>query len=488
MRAEVTGDEVALPVSREVWGVNRFEAGELRVVARAHAVEQAGRARVGEVHRAGDAPTGALVARAVRHERLAIFIEDVAPRIAEAAEVNLELVRARSKRPDAAAVEAAHAGRSLDMAVDVNRLVHVDLPIHTPLERMQQMMRILRAERRKRGDALVSKAVVVGILEMQELGAVRHIHAAIAAHQSRRNLQAIGEDARHVSRAVAIGIGDDDDQVIHLLAGLQLGIGGRDGNVEFAGVVPGHLNGFRQEGIAGVQIYLEPFGDLEGRRRFRVVFLAHRAGGVGEFGAPVRGGGLEQPIARDFGAELKGVGHRLLEPVDLVLELGDRGIKERHLGGVLPLLMLAKPEQVGVILRTPAVEIEGVLPDDQFAQLFRLVVRRSAGDVKTGGPTRFIAVLYHLAIDQQRIAARIQPGNLEAYALRPHGAELARFEVRVSDDGGRESIIQGGETRSFDPAIDVAQLHAVAAVAEGAVLIDAKPRGVGSPAEVGGDF
>src|SRR5579859_7731037 len=63
---------------------------------------------------------------------------------------------------------------------------------------------------------------------------------------------------------------------------------------------------------------------------------------------------------------------------DLLLPGGDKGVELGDLAGVVALLVLAKAEEVGFVLRAPAVEVQLVLGDDELAELLLLLGRESA--------------------------------------------------------------------------------------------------------------
>ena len=63
----------------------------------------------------------------------------------------------------------------LDMAMDIDRLVEVEHPVEAPPQGVEDVMRILGAEAREDDAGPVGLAVAVGVLEVEELGAVGHI-------------------------------------------------------------------------------------------------------------------------------------------------------------------------------------------------------------------------------------------------------------------------------------------------------------------------
>ena len=68
---------------------------------------------------------------------------------------------------------------------------------------------------------------------------------------------------------------------------------------------------------------------------------------------------------------------------DHLFLLGDERIEPRDLDGVVALLVLAEAEQIGVVLRPPAVEEEVVLAVDRGAERLRLIQVR---DVRRATP------------------------------------------------------------------------------------------------------
>src|SRR5437867_49273 len=123
--AEIASHGGALPIVGELGAAHDFQAAEFRVIARADTFEFLAQAGIGEKRGAGQAVIEALVARAIRQEGLAVRIEGVTPRIAEAVEENIEVERAGAQLPDAAAVKALDAVGGLDVAVNVNGLIKI---------------------------------------------------------------------------------------------------------------------------------------------------------------------------------------------------------------------------------------------------------------------------------------------------------------------------------------------------------------------------
>ena len=136
VRAEVAGDEAALPVVGEMASRDDLEAAILGA-AGIESLERAGRAGGGVVGCAGEADVDALAARTVGLERLAEAVEVVAPRVPHAAREDLEPPGVGAELPHAARVEPADAIRRFDVAVDVHRLVHVQVAVVPPAQRVK---------------------------------------------------------------------------------------------------------------------------------------------------------------------------------------------------------------------------------------------------------------------------------------------------------------------------------------------------------------
>ena len=355
VRAEVARHHAALPVGGEVLAADDFEAGELRVAAGADALEDAPRARVGLIHRAGQAPVDAGAARAVGHEALAELVELVAPTVHPALEDDLQLLRRRLEAEHAARAQAHDAVGRLDLAAGVDGLAHPEAAVRAPAERVQVVVRVLGAEAGEDDAAHVGLAVAVGVLQVQQLGALRDIHAAVAGREAGGDEHVLGEDGGFVGFARALGVFEDDDFVVRGLAGFDLRIDLAAGDPEAALRVEVDLDGLGKVRVLGPERDLETIGHGELRRRLRRVF---GGGGLAE-----QRGGLE------FGAGLEaGVVQVLAQLANLLLLGGDERVELRHLDGVLALLAFPEAEDVSHVRRAGAMEEELVFAEDDGAE------------------------------------------------------------------------------------------------------------------------
>ena len=186
----------------------------------------------------------------------------MAPSIDPTAGKDFEPVRARIVLPNAAAVQTSDAVRRFDVAVDVDRLVHVEPTVGTPTQRVQNMVRVFRAEAGEERSFAVGFQIAVLVGEVQQFGAIGDVRPAVARFDAGRNQQAVGEDVRLVGPAVAVGVFEHDDLVVGRLARLDLRIGLARGDPEPPLRIKVHLDRLRQQRIGGVEIDLQPLAEL----------------------------------------------------------------------------------------------------------------------------------------------------------------------------------------------------------------------------------
>ena len=107
---------------------------------------------------------------------------------------------------------------------------------------------------------------------------------------------------------------------------------------------------------------------------------------------------------------------------------GHQRIELRNLDRVLSLLVLAEAEQVGFVLRPPAIEVELVLGHDRLAAVARPARRRARRQIGTpGGPLlRPCRVPTSPAVDLQRVLARRAGRTRARRAARRPTARLRR--------------------------------------------------------------
>src|SRR2546430_17682753 len=113
----------------------------------------------------------------------------MSPRIAKSAKEDAQLQRGRAQMPDTAAVKALDPVRGFKVAMDVNGLVEIELPIRSPAERMHHVVGVFSAEAREHDALLICLPVAIGIFEMQQFRALAYVSAAIPRNDCCRNEQ-----------------------------------------------------------------------------------------------------------------------------------------------------------------------------------------------------------------------------------------------------------------------------------------------------------
>ena len=83
--------------------------------------------------------------------------------------MDTELIGVGTEIPNAAAIQAHHSMRCFHMAVDVNGLVQVKLPVVAPAEAVQDMVGVFSSEAGKNHLFLVRFSDAVDILEEEQL-------------------------------------------------------------------------------------------------------------------------------------------------------------------------------------------------------------------------------------------------------------------------------------------------------------------------------
>ncbi len=356
--AEIAGDEIALPIGGEGGAVDPFEAGELGVVAGAHAFRFAAHVGVGEVRGAIDGVIEPLESGAIGEEGIAELIPVMTPGIATALGEDLHEQGVGVEAPDPTRVQPHHPVRGFDVGVGIDRLVHIDVAIEAPSQGVEIVMGILGAEAGEDDAADVGLAITVGVGEVEQLMAGGDIDpAAVVGQDTGGNEDAFSKHGGLVGLAIAIGVFHHDHGVLGFLAGSDLGIDAGAGDPEASLVIPVHLDRFVELGIFGPERDFEPFSNGEGGDG---LFLEM---GIGDGLAGGRAG-----QAFDFGDDGGGRCAGAAELGDAGFPFGDEGFELRDLDGVLALFVFSEAEEVGPVGGAPAMEEEFVLLADAGEQ------------------------------------------------------------------------------------------------------------------------
>jgi hypothetical protein len=215
----------------------------------------------------GGAVVGADVGPALV-EGLAVTGGDDAPAIGPGGgplEEGIEVAGAGTVAPDPGAVQGLDTVGGLDAGVDVVALTEPQFTPETPVDAIDHLVRIGGAEAAHEEAPRVGLAIAVGVLEMEQLGALGDVESAIAELDPGGHEEALDEFVKFVGLAVVVGVLADEDVVVGLFTGLDLRVAGRAGDPEAAALVPAHLHGLDDAiGLGGEEIHGEAVHDLEG--------------------------------------------------------------------------------------------------------------------------------------------------------------------------------------------------------------------------------
>ncbi|MDB6125293.1 MAG: hypothetical protein JWQ71_4286 [Pedosphaera sp.] len=473
MSTEIAGDHVALPIIGELLAVNDFERGELGVAAGADAFQLTAYSGIGKVSRAGNAKSNALASRAVRDKGLPVFIELVAPGIAETLEIDAEFHCGRAQMPETTAVQSLDAVGCFDMAVNVNGLVKVKLTVMAPMQSVDDMMGVFRAEAGKDDALLVGLAIAIGVLEMKEFGALADIDAAIARFDAGGDEQAIGEDGGFIDFAHALGVFENENLVVGFVPRFDLGINRGADNPETSKGIEVHLNGLGEQRAFGVKADFKSGSDFEFRQGLRSGIGGGRRSDsrflclIGFFIRPRFGGGNEFVVVSDG----------LPQFGDPSFLFGDEKVEHGDFPGVLALLVFAETEQIGFVLGTPAIEVELVFLEDDFAEFFGLVPLWAALDGDAPAPFLAGAGGNGDAVRLEVITTGLQTIDLdERWGIGSRDSSLF-----VAQNGADELIINAGEADMVAGSLKIGNLGAVTAIGDFAIGGDTDAPEIGFP-------
>ena len=170
-------------------------------------------------------------------EHLALVIPGRAPTVQARrafVEEGVQPQRARVEAPDAAAIEFGEAVRRLDVGPDVVALGEPEAAIRAPAQRIGVLVRIARAETAEDHRATIRLAVAVAVREVDQLRAFDDVQPAAGLDRGELEAQGHGEPFGEapglVGPAIAVGILEHEDEILAVLAGLELRVGGRAGD------------------------------------------------------------------------------------------------------------------------------------------------------------------------------------------------------------------------------------------------------------------
>ena len=181
---------------------------------------------------------------------------------------DIERERLRGKPPDAAGIQPTNAAGRLHVAVDIDRLVEVEPGIRPPAEGVDDVVGVFRAEAGEHDPSRVGLAVTIGVGEVEKLGAVGDVGAAVTGQHGGGHQEPVGKDRAGVGPPVTVAILQHRDRVVGDLTRPDLRIHARRRDPQPALRVEVHLQGLRDHWIGSEQIHFIAVGDLH-RRQFR---------------------------------------------------------------------------------------------------------------------------------------------------------------------------------------------------------------------------
>ena len=180
-------------------------------------------------------------------------------------DVDLELLRPRLIAKDARVGQPhGRAVGRLDLGVVERPFLEVDGTAGVEPEAVRRVVRVGRVETADHPLADVGLVVAVGVLEQHQVGSLGDQHALGHDLEAGRAVEMIGEGRLLVGLAVAVGVLEDQDLVVHLLLGLPVRVGRPAGDPEPALGVERHLHRLGQVGkllLGREQIDLQPLAD-----------------------------------------------------------------------------------------------------------------------------------------------------------------------------------------------------------------------------------
>ena len=297
-------------------------------------------------------------------------------------EEGIEVTGAGAQAPESGAVEGLDAVGSLDARVDVVALGEPQFTAESPVEAVDHLVRIGRAEAAEDDAAGVGHVIAVGVAEVKQFGALGDVESSVAEFDPAGHEEALDEFVELVRFAVAVGVLADEDVVIGLFSRLDLRVARGAGDPETAAFVPADLDGLDDPvGLGGKKIHGKSVEDLErgelfvGRLRFRGGLLDGDGGTDGNGRGRLSGeGGADIGLGQVEEREelLHFLGEKAFVPVFPVARVG-------HIGAVAG--------EEGPVHGTPVVEPEPLEFEDLVADGSEAVVGRGA-ETEAFGDTR----------------------------------------------------------------------------------------------------
>ena len=262
MSTKIVRNQIPLPVVRQMSSINHFQSA-IFGAAWIQSVQNPCNAIDVRVCGSGHRIIDPLTSRSIGHEGLSPAIKGMSPGVDPTSRKNVQLHRLGTKPPDAAGIQSSDAERCLNVTVDINRLVHIELAIHAPAKRVEDMMCVFRSEAAQHDARLIRLAVSISVAQVQHFGAVGDVGPPVSRFDRSRDQQAVGENGCFVRDPVSIDVFQDQDLVSRFLSRRNLRIDLGRCNPQPPLGVEVHLDRFMNSGVGREQVHFESLGQDE---------------------------------------------------------------------------------------------------------------------------------------------------------------------------------------------------------------------------------
>ena len=115
---------------------------------------------------------------------------------------------------------------SFDLGVVKDRLAEDEITIRRPDEVVERVVAVLCAEAGEHARLFVSPVVTISVLEKNQVRLIGDIDSVFSDNEGERNVEVFGKNSRLIRFTVLVGVLEDHDLIVGLIAGINVGISG----------------------------------------------------------------------------------------------------------------------------------------------------------------------------------------------------------------------------------------------------------------------